>query len=123
MPTYCHFFPTKLLHYKSLYEILFHKPLDCLCFAFTLPNLRGKLDPRAIICVFLGYPTGKKGYKLLNLASNKIFLSRNVIFHESIFPFTHPTTTFSQFFPTSYNIDFSTPQPLTYSDSSIPLLL
>ncbi|XP_019226901.1 PREDICTED: uncharacterized protein LOC109208274 [Nicotiana attenuata] len=122
-------FPTKLLHYKSPYEILFHKPpnytflrsFGCLCFASTLPNLRGKLDPRAITCVFLGYPTGKKGYKLLNLATNKVFVSRNVIFHESVFPFTHPTTTFSQFFPPSSTVDFSTPQPITFSDSSIPL--
>ncbi|XP_019227003.1 PREDICTED: uncharacterized protein LOC109208355 [Nicotiana attenuata] len=122
-------FPTKLLHYKSPYEILFHKPpnytflrsFGYLCFASTLPNLRGKLDPRAITCVFLGYPTGKKGYKLLNLATNKVFVSRNVIFHESVFPFTHPTTTFSQFFPPSSTIDFSTPQPITFSDSSIPL--
>ncbi|RVW30184.1 Retrovirus-related Pol polyprotein from transposon RE2 [Vitis vinifera] len=29
------------------------------------------------------------GYKLLDLESNKIYISRNVIFHESLFPFAH----------------------------------
>lgn len=37
--------------------------------------------------MFLGYPSGYKGYKLLNLETNEIFISRDVIFHEIIFPF------------------------------------
>ncbi|XP_019253992.1 PREDICTED: uncharacterized protein LOC109232701 [Nicotiana attenuata] len=125
-------FPNKLLHYKSLYEVLFHKAPDytflrsfgCLCFASTLPHHRDKLDPRATICVFLGYPTGKKGYKLLNLQTKAIFISRNVIFHESVFPFTSSHTNFSSLFPTPSNTDFSiyddsSPAP---NSSSVPLV-
>ena len=37
--------------------------------------------------VFLGYPFGVKGYKLLNLFTKKIFISKDVIFHETLFPF------------------------------------
>ncbi|XP_070009644.1 uncharacterized protein [Nicotiana sylvestris] len=35
-----------------------------------------------------GYPFGTKGYKVLSLATKKIFVSRDVLFHETIFPFT-----------------------------------
>jgi hypothetical protein len=38
-------------------------------------------------CIFIGYPFAKKGYKLYNLSTNSVFVSRNVIFHETVFPF------------------------------------
>nr|KYP46809.1 Retrovirus-related Pol polyprotein from transposon TNT 1-94 [Cajanus cajan] len=38
------------------------------------------------IC-FLGFPTGSKGYVILDFQSREIFVLRNVIFYESIFPF------------------------------------
>lgn len=39
-------------------------------------------------CIYLGYLYGKKGYKLLNIQTRKLFFSRNVIFHETICPFS-----------------------------------
>lgn len=42
---------------------------------------------RARAYVFLGYPPGMKGYKLFDLHSKEVFVSRDVIFHESLFPF------------------------------------
>jgi hypothetical protein len=38
-------------------------------------------------CIFLGYPFGKKGWKLFDLEKEELFISRDVIFHENIFPF------------------------------------
>ena len=35
----------------------------------------------------MGYPFGVKGYKVLDLSNNKVFLSRDVVFHENSFPF------------------------------------
>ena len=35
----------------------------------------------------MGYPFGVKGYKVLDLATHNVFLSRDVIFHEHSFPF------------------------------------
>lgn len=35
----------------------------------------------------MGYPQGYKGYKLYDLLHKKFLISRDVIFHESIFPF------------------------------------
>lgn len=37
--------------------------------------------------VFNGYPHGIKGYKPFDLEHNEVFISRNVVFYESIFPF------------------------------------
>lgn len=36
---------------------------------------------------FLGYHVGYKDYKVLDLDSNQLSISRDVIFHEYIFPF------------------------------------
>lgn len=39
------------------------------------------------MCVFLGYPSVVKGYKLYDVVTKQIFISRDVIFHEEIYPF------------------------------------
>ena len=39
------------------------------------------------MCIFLRYPFDIKGYKLLDLQSHTAFISRDVVFQESIFPF------------------------------------
>lgn len=94
--------PTPLLDNKSHFEIPFKVPpkyshlrtFECLCFAATLS--RHKFDPCDRRCVFLGYPFGVKGYKLLDIDSNVVFLSRDVTIHEHVFPFHHYFSTPSQ---------------------------
>jgi hypothetical protein len=62
----------------------------CLSYVTNL-TLTNKFDVRARHCIFLGYPIGQKGYKLYDLTTHKFFTSRDVIFHEHIFPYTSRT--------------------------------
>ena len=82
--------PLSVLKHKSPYELLHQSPpvLDhlrtfgCLCFVSTSKVHRTKFDSRADACVFLGYSLTQYGYKVLNLLNHKVFVSRDVIFHE-----------------------------------------
>nr|AFN88192.1 putative retrotransposon protein [Phaseolus vulgaris] len=53
-----------------------------------LTPYRGKLDPHAIKCVFIGYAPNKKGYKCYHSQSRKVYVFKDVTFHEtkSFFP-------------------------------------
>ena len=37
--------------------------------------------------MFLGYPFGKRGWKVYYLETQEIFVSRGMVFHEDHFPF------------------------------------
>jgi len=54
-----------------------------------LKHGRATFEPRAQPCVFLGYPMGKKAYKVYNLVTKRIHYGRDLVFHEHYFPFQH----------------------------------
>lgn len=85
--------PATALKNQIPYEVLFKKPVDsdslkvfgCLAFSSNVGSKQGKFKPRDIPCVFVGYMPRKKGYWLLNLIINVMFVSRDVLFKENIF--------------------------------------
>jgi hypothetical protein len=44
---------------------------------------RKALDPQSTACIFVGYPDGVKGYRLLDTSTERIIIERNVQFEES----------------------------------------
>lgn len=42
--------------------------------------------------MFVGYPFGKRGWKLYDLESQEYFVSRDVVFTESLFPYDADTS-------------------------------
>lgn len=74
------------------------KPFGCTYFASTLNKKRSKFDPRADMLVFIGYAQSQKRYKLFNLKPKQVFMSRDVCFHEKLFPPSHNDTDYAQQF-------------------------
>jgi len=91
--------PTPLMSHQTPFERLYGKVptyshlkvFGCLIYA-TEVHATHKFAPRAKRCVFLGYPVGQKAYKLYNLTTHKFFTSRDIVFHEHIFPYKLPPT-------------------------------
>lgn len=91
--------PSPLLQNKTPFEIIKNKPPDysllkdfgCLCSSSTYPKDRHKLTPRSNASVFLGYPSGYKSYKVLNLETNSIsnfLLPETFFFMKTFFLFS-----------------------------------
>ena len=59
------------------------KIFGCICYAHVPDEKRTKLDEKSQKCVFLGYSDVTKGYRLLDVKTNKLVVSRYVIFYEN----------------------------------------
>jgi hypothetical protein len=89
--TACHLIncsPSTAIGKKTPIEVWSGSPYDYsqlknFCYTAYAHVDNGKLESRAIKCIFLGYGSGVKAYKLWNPEAHKAFYSRNVVFNES----------------------------------------
>jgi hypothetical protein len=58
----------------------------CTCYPNTTATVSHKFSPRSTRCVFLGYSTDHKGYRCLDLSTNRLIISRHVVFYDDSFP-------------------------------------
>lgn len=87
--------PSPINQNKTPYEMLFGKipayeslcVFGCLCYAHNQRSKGDKFASRSRKCVFLGYPFGQKGWQSYDLETREYFVSRDVKFHEKVFPF------------------------------------
>ena len=78
----------RLLQVQPNYSFL--RIFGCACWPSLRKYNSHKLDFRSKMCVFLGYSPMHKGYKCLDRSTGRIYISRDVIFDESVFPFSTP---------------------------------
>jgi hypothetical protein len=83
----------------SPFEKLFGKPPDyslkffgCQCFPNLRPCNTHKFDFRSKACIFMGYSSHHQGYHCFHPETEIFFVSRYVVFHESIFHFSNSTS-------------------------------
>jgi hypothetical protein len=92
--------PTPVLHHMSPIEKLFAtKPaysflrtFGCVCWPNLRPYNTHKLAFRSKQCTFLSYSTHHKGYKCLDISTDRVYISLDVVFDETVYPFSmlHP---------------------------------
>lgn len=92
--------PCTKLHNTSPYSVLYDttpdlstlKVFGSLYYASTISAHRTKFQPRARKCIYLGHKDCTKGFLLFDLNNREIFLSRHVVFYETVFPFPRSVT-------------------------------
>jgi hypothetical protein len=92
--------PTKVLNFMTTTEkLLTIKPnydslrvFSCVYWPNRRPYNEHKLSFRLKCCVFLGYSPLHKGVKCLDVTTGRVYISRDVVFDENVFPFAslHP---------------------------------
>ncbi|KAJ9548745.1 hypothetical protein OSB04_021288 [Centaurea solstitialis] len=135
--TYLHnILPSKRLNYFTPTFALYlrHPTYDhlrvfgCACYPNTSATQPHKLHPRAIRCIFLGYPPDFRGYRCFDPTTGKVSISRHVTFDETVFPYSIPTPTSSYSFldddpPPGFSFSprpSPPPKPLIHSTSPFP---
>jgi hypothetical protein len=86
----------KILQFATPLERLFHenpnyeglRTFGCACWPNLCPFNTHKLQFHSKQCVFLGYSNMYKWFKCLDVAGGRVYISRDVIFDETIFPFS-----------------------------------
>jgi hypothetical protein len=87
--------PSKVINFDTPIQRLLKETPDysslrvfgCACWPNLRPYNAHKLSFRSTRCVFLGYSSRHKGFKCLEPSTGRVYISRDVTFDESVFPF------------------------------------
>ncbi len=63
-------------------DVLYFRIFGSPAFTHVPDELRRKLDPKAVECIFVGYCENSKSFRMWNPATRKIIISRDVTFKE-----------------------------------------
>ncbi|GKV22443.1 hypothetical protein SLEP1_g32316 [Rubroshorea leprosula] len=85
--------PTVSLNMKTPEEVWSGKPANysflrifgCDAYVWVPMEKRTKVDKNSKRCIFLGYETGTKRYRLWDPTARKLIISRDVVFNEDVF--------------------------------------
>lgn len=86
--------PTPTLNWDTPHNRLYGSPhsysslrvFGCSCYPHLGSYISNKLSSRSVECVFLGYSSQHKGYRCVDSTTGCVYISRHVIFNETIFP-------------------------------------
>ncbi|KAJ9563458.1 hypothetical protein OSB04_008618 [Centaurea solstitialis] len=120
--------PSTTIQYKTPFEVLFGffptyshlRVFGCLCYPNTSPTSAHKLAPRSSACVYLGPSTDQRGYRCLDLITQKVIISRHVNFDETHFPFPDFQPRPSSEDYDAFDVDDSFPSLSPLVDTSSP---
>ena len=68
-------------------DYTFLRTFGCACWPNLRPYNSRKLQFRSKQCVFLGYNNLHMGFKCLDPAEGRVYISRDVVFDEHVYPF------------------------------------
>jgi histone deacetylase 1/2 len=88
--------PTPLLQNISPYQALFSqhpnylklRKFRCVCYPLTKPYNKHKMEPKSRPCIFLGYSLTQNAYRCLDPRTQRVYISRHVLFDEDQIPLT-----------------------------------
>jgi histone deacetylase 1/2 len=75
----------RLFGHKGDYSML--RIFGCASWPNPSPYNRHKLEFRSKQCAFIGYSDMHKGYKCLDISIGRLYISCDIVFDESVFPF------------------------------------
>lgn len=86
--------PTPVLNWDTPHTRLYGSPpysslrvFGSACCPHLGPYVSNKLSSCSLECVFLGYNPYHKGYHCLDPTTGRVYVSRHVLFNESLFPY------------------------------------
>jgi histone deacetylase 1/2 len=86
---------SKVIRFQTHMEHLFGNSSDysllrifgCVCWPYLRPYNKHKLIFWSKQCAFIGYSSLHKGYRCLDISTGCIYISRDIVFDETVLPF------------------------------------